>query len=97
MYPKIGIRPKIDVRRGPLKVKESLEDQTMNMVKSAKKLFKENLKYSDGTLVHVVIADITIGRVAEDDACAEKFKREGVEITLTVTPCWCYGSETMER
>ena len=96
MYPKIGIRPTIDGRRGPLKVRESLEEQTMNMAKSAKKLFEENLKYSDGTPVQVVIADTTIGRVAEAAACAEKFKREGVEITLTVTPCWCYGSETMD-
>ena len=95
-YPVIGIRPTIDGRRGPLKVRESLEEQTMNMAKSAKKLFEENLKYSDGTPVQVVIADTTIGRVAEAAACAEKFKREGVEITLTVTPCWCYGSETMD-
>ena len=95
-YPVIGIRPTIDGRRGPLKVRESLEEQTMNMAKSAKKLFEENLKYSDGTPVQVVVADTTIGRVAEAAACAEKFKREGVEITLTVTPCWCYGSETMD-
>ena len=96
MFPKIGIRPTIDGRRGPLKVRESLEDQTMNMAKAAKKLFEENLKYSNGQPVEVVIADTTIGRVAEAAACAEKFKREGVEITLTVTPCWCYGSETMD-
>jgi L-fucose isomerase len=68
----------------------------MNMAKSAKKLFEENLKYSNGEPVKVVIADTTIGRVPEAAACAEKFKREGVEITLTVTPCWCYGSETMD-
>jgi len=96
MYPKIGIRPTIDGRRGVLKVRESLEEQTMNMAKAAKKLFEENLRYSDGTPVQVVIADTTIGRVAEAAACAEKFKKEGVEITLTVTPCWCYGSETMD-
>ena len=95
-YPVIGIRPTIDGRRGPLKVRESLEEQTMNMAKSAAKLFEENLKYSDGTPVKVVIADTTIGRVAESAACAEKFKREGVDITLTVTPCWCYGAETMD-
>ena len=95
-YPVIGIRPTIDGRRGPLKVRESLEVQTMNMAKSAAKLFTENLKYSNGEPVKVVIADTTIGRVAEAAACAEKFKKEGVDITLTVTPCWCYGSETMD-
>ena len=95
-YPVIGIRPTIDGRRGPLKVRESVEDQTMNMAKNAAKLFEENLKYSDGTPVKVVIADTTIGRVAEAAACADKFKREGVDITLTVTPCWCYGAETMD-
>lgn len=95
-YPVIGIRPTIDGRRGALKVRESLEDQTMGMAKAAKKLFEENLKYSNGEPVKVVIADTTIGRVAESAACAEKFKKEGVDITLTVTPCWCYGSETMD-
>ena len=95
-YPVIGIRPTIDGRRGTLGVRESLEDQTMNMAKSAAKLFTDNLKYSNGEPVKVVIADTTIGRVAEAAACAEKFRREGVDITLTVTPCWCYGSETMD-
>ena len=95
-YPVIGIRPTIDGRRGPLKVRESLEVQTMNMAKAAAKLFEENLKYSNGEPVKVVIADTTIGRVAEAAACAAKFKKEGVDITLTVTPCWCYGSETMD-
>ncbi len=95
-YPVIGIRPIIDGRRGPLKVRESLEDQTMNMAKSAAKLFTENLKYSNGEPVKVVIADTTIGRVAEAAACAAKFQKEGVQITLSVTPCWCYGSETMD-
>lgn len=95
-YPVIGIRPTIDGRRGPLKVRESLEEQTMNMAKSAAELFRSNLRYSDGEPVKVVIADTTIGRVAEAAACAEKFKKEGVSITLTVTPCWCYGSETMD-
>ncbi len=95
-YPVIGIRPTIDGRRGPLKVRESLEDQTMGMAKAAAKLFSENLKYSNGEPVKVVIADTTIGRVAEAAACADKFKKEGVDITLTVTPCWCYGSETMD-
>lgn len=95
-YPVIGIRPIIDGRRGPLKVRESLEDQTMNMAKSAARLFEENLRYSNGEPVKVVIADTTIGRVAEAAACAAKFKREGVDITLSVTPCWCYGAETMD-
>ena len=95
-YPVIGIRPTIDGRRGALKGRESLEDQTMGMAKAAKKLFEENLRYSNGEPVKVVIADTTIGRVAESAACAEKFKKEGVDITLTVTPCWCYGSETMD-
>ena len=95
-YPVIGIRPTIDGRRGPLKVRESLEVQTMNMAKAAAKLFEDNLKYSNGEPVKVVIADTTIGRVAEAAACASKFKKEGVDITLTVTPCWCYGSETMD-
>lgn len=95
-YPVIGIRPTIDGRRGYLKVRESLEDQTMNMAKAAAKLFTENLKYSNGEPVKVVIADTTIGRVGETAACAEKFKKEGVSITLTVTPCWCYGAETMD-
>ena len=95
-YPVIGIRPTIDGRRGALDVRGSLEEQTMNMAKSAAKLFEENLKYSNGEPVKVVIADTTIGRVGESAACAEKFRREGVDITLTVTPCWCYGSETMD-
>ena len=95
-YPVIGIRPTIDGRRGPLKVRESLEVQTMNMAKAAAKLFEDNLKYSNGEPVKVVIADTTIGRVAESAACEEKFKKAGVEITLTVTPCWCYGAETMD-
>ncbi len=95
-YPVIGIRPTIDGRRGPLKVRESLEDQTMNMAKAAAELITSNLKYSNGEPVKVVIADTTIGRVAEAAACASKFKKEGVDITLTVTPCWCYGSETMD-
>lgn len=95
-YPVIGIRPTIDGRRGPLKVRESLEDQTMGMAQAAKKLFEENLCYSNGEPVKVIIADTTIGRVAEAAACEEKFRKNGVAITLTVTPCWCYGSETMD-
>lgn len=92
----IGIRPIIDARRGALKVRESLEEQTMNMARSAAKLFEENLRYPDGTPVRVVIADTTIGRVGETAACAEKFRNERVGITLSVTPCWCYGAETMD-
>jgi len=93
-WPKIGIRPTIDGRmRG---VRESLEDQTMNMAKSVVELITSTLKYPDGTPVQCVIADSTIGRVAESAACAEKFKKENVGVTITVTPCWCYGSETMD-
>ncbi|MDC7250738.1 MAG: L-fucose isomerase [Sphaerochaetaceae bacterium] len=95
-YPVIGIRPVIDARQGYLKVRDSLEDQTMNMAKSAKELLEKNLKYSNGEPVKVVISNSTIGRVPESAACEEQFKREGVEITITVTPCWCYGSETMD-
>ena len=96
-YPVIGIRPTIDGRRGVLKVRESLEDQTMNMAKSAAKLLSENLRYSNGEPVKVIIADTTIGRVAEAAACEDKFRKNNVAITLTVTPCWCYGSETMDQ
>ncbi|EJT6159108.1 L-fucose isomerase [Clostridium perfringens] len=95
-YPVIGIRPTIDGRRGIIDVRGSLEKQTMNMAKSAAKLLEENLKYSNGEKVKVIIADTTIGRVPEAAACADKFRREGVDITLTVTPCWCYGAETMD-
>ena len=95
-YPVIGIRPTIDGRRGALDVRGSLEDQTMNMAKSAAKLFEENLRYSNGEPVKVVIADTTIGRVGESAACADKFRNDGVDITLTVTPCWCYGMETYD-
>ena len=92
--PKVGIRPTIDGRLGG--VRESLEEQTMNMAKSAAKLISDNLKHPDGSAVECVIADGTIGGVAEAAACAEKFAREGVGVSLTVTPCWCYGSETMD-
>ena len=95
-YPVIGIRPTIDGRRGPLKVREGLEEQTMAMAMAAKKLFEENIRYSDGEQVKVIVADTTIGRVAEAAACADKFRKAGVDITLTVTPCWCYGAETMD-
>ena len=95
-YPVIGIRPTIDGRRGALKVRESLEEQTMNMARAAKKLFEENLRYTDGEPVKVVIAETTIGRVGETARVDAQFKLEGVSITLTVTPCWCYGAETMD-
>ena len=95
-YPVIGIRPIVDGRRGPMQLRESLEGQVMAMANAAKKLFEENLFYSNGEPVKVVMADTTIGRVPEAAACANKFKKEGVSITLSVTPCWCYGSETMD-
>lgn len=95
-YPVIGIRPTIDGRQGTLKVRESLEEQTMNMAKSAAKLMEENIFYSNGERAKVIIADKTIGGVAEAAACADKFKKAGVDITLSVTPCWCYGAETMD-
>jgi L-fucose isomerase len=95
-YPVIGIRAVIDARQGYLRVRDSLEDQTMNMAKSAKKLFEDNLKYSNGESVKVVISETTIGRVPEAARCEEQFRKAGVDITLSVTPCWCYGSETMD-
>ncbi len=95
-YPVIGIRPVIDAREGMLNVRGSLEEQTMGMAKKAKELFEENIRYTDGTPVRVVIADHTIGRAAEAAACEAQFQKEGVEITISVTPCWCYGSETMD-
>ena len=93
-YPKIGIRPTIDGRQGG--VRESLEEKTMNLAKAVAELISSNLKNGDGSPVECVIADSTIGRVAESAACAEKFEREGVGATITVTSCWCYGSETMD-
>lgn len=92
--PKIGIRPCIDGRRNG--VRESLEEQTMQMAKSAAKLITDNIRHPNGLPVEVVIADTTIGGVAEAVACQEKFDREGVHITLSVTPCWCYGTETLD-
>src|ERR1700742_33225 len=91
--PKIGIRPAIDGRLGG--VRESLEKQTMDMAKAAAKLISSNLYYPNGKPVECVIADTCIGGVAEASACAEKFAREGVGVSLTVTPCWCSASETM--
>jgi len=92
--PKVGIRPIIDGRQGG--VRESLEEQTMNMAKSAAALISSKLCYADGTPVVCVIADTTIGRVSQAAACADKFEKEGVGLTLSVTPCWCYGSETID-
>ena len=92
--PKIGIRPTIDGRMNG--VRESLEDQTMGMAQRVAALLSGRLRYADGSPVECVISDTTIGRVAEAAACAEKFAREGVAVTVTVTPCWCYGSETMD-
>lgn len=93
-YAKIGIRPTIDGRQGG--VRESLEEKTMALAKAVANLISSNLKNGDGSPVECVIADTTIGRVAETAACAEKFEREGVGATITVTSCWCYGAETMD-
>lgn len=93
-YPKIGIRPTIDGRQGG--VRESLEEKTMNLAKAVAELISANVKYPDGTPVECVIADGTIGRVAETAACQAKFERENVGATISVTSCWCYGSETMD-
>ena len=95
-YPAIGIRPTIDARQGHLKVRQSLEAQTMGMAKAAARLLSNNIRYSNGEPLRVVIADTTIGRVAEAAACAEQFRRAGVAVTITLTPCWCYGAETMD-
>jgi len=93
-FPRIGIRPTIDGReRG---VRESLEEQTMGMATSVAELLSSTLRYPDGTPVECVIADTTIGGVAEAAAAAQKFRRENVGLTITVTPCWCYGTETMD-
>ena len=93
-YPKIGIRPTIDGRQGG--VRESLEEKTMALAHAVADLITSNLRNGDGSPVECVIADSTIGRVAETAACAEKFEREGVGSTITVTSCWCYGGETMD-
>ena len=93
-YPKIGIRPIIDGRQGG--IRESLEEKTMNLAKAVADLISSHLRNGDGSPVECVIADTTIGRVAEAAACAEKFENCGVGATISVTPCWCYGSETMD-
>ena len=93
-FPKVGIRPTIDGRMNG--VRESLEDQTMNMAINAAKLISSNLRYPNGKPVECVIADTCIGGVAEAAMCADKFSKNGVGVSLTVTPCWCYGSETID-
>lgn len=92
--PKIGIRPTIDGRRGG--VRESLEAQTMKMAQNVARFFTENIKHGNGEAVECIIADTCIGGVAEAALCAEKFENSGVGVSLTVTPCWCYGSETID-
>lgn len=94
MYPRIGIRPVIDGRQ--FGVREDLEEQTMNMANAAKKLIEENLRYSNGTPVECVISPTTIGGGAEAYECEAFFRTQNVCATLSVTPCWCYGSETMD-
>lgn len=94
MKPRIGIRPTIDGRWGG--IREGLEEQTMNLAKAAKKLIEENVFYADGTSCEVVISPTTIGGGKEAYDCQEYFIKENVTATLTVTPCWCYGSETMD-
>ena len=93
-YPKIGIRPTIDGRLGG--VRESLEQQTMDMANRLARLYADRLCQPDGSPVECVIADSTIGGVREAAACEEKFQQSGVGLSVTVTPCWCYGSETMD-
>ena len=95
-WPKVGIRPVIDGRQGRLGVRQGLEAQTMGMALAAKALIETELRHSDGSPVECVIADTTIGGVAEAAATAQQFARAGVGVSLTVTPCWCYGSETMD-
>ena len=94
LYPRIGIRPVIDGRWGG--VRESLEDKTMCMAQAAAKLISENLRYPDGTPVQCVISETTIGGGAEAAKCEDQFSKENVVATLSVTPCWCYGSETFD-
>ena len=93
-YPKIGIRPVIDGRWGG--VRESLEKQTMGMAQSAAKLIEGTLRYPNGESVQCVISSTTIGGGAEAAACARQFETQNVVATLSVTPCWCYGTETFD-
>jgi L-fucose isomerase len=92
--PKVGIRPVIDGRE--MGIRESLEEQTMNMAKAAAKLIESNLRFPSGEQVECVISDTTIGGIADAARCADQFDREGVTVSLTVTPCWCYGAEVMD-
>ncbi len=92
--PKIGIRPVIDGRR--MGVRESLEEQTMNMAKATAALLTEKLRHACGATVECVISDTCIAGMAEAAACEEKFSSQNVGLTITVTPCWCYGSETID-
>ncbi|CEN53207.1 L-fucose isomerase [Capnocytophaga canis] len=92
--PKVGIRPVIDGREQG--VRESLEVQCMKMAQAAADLISKSLRFPNGEQVECVIADTTIGGVAEAAHCADKFQREGVGVSLTVTPCWCYGTEVMD-
>src|SRR5476649_1321868 len=92
--PKIGIRPVIDGRR--LGIRESLEEQTMNMARATAAFLTENLRYPNGTAVQCVIADTCIAGMAESAACEQKFSTQNIGLTITVTPCWCYGSETID-
>ena len=93
-FPKIGIRPTIDGRLGG--VRESLEERTMQQAIAVAALFAAELRYPDGSPVECVISDTCIGGVKEAAACADKFRKSDVGVSLTVTPCWCYGSETMD-
>jgi len=92
--PKVGVRPTIDGRLGG--VRESLEERTMGMARAAAELISSNLRYADGSRFECVVADTCIGGVAEAAMAQDKFERAGVGVSLTVTPCWCYGSETMD-
>ena len=93
-FPKIGIRPVIDGRRRG--IRESLEETTLNLARNVARLYTENLRYPDGSPVECVLADTCIGGVKEAAGCAGKFEKAGVGLSLSVTPCWCYGSETID-
>ncbi|HKK80974.1 MAG TPA: hypothetical protein VJ909_01920, partial [Prolixibacteraceae bacterium] len=92
--PKVGIRPVIDGRENG--VRESLENQVMKLAETAAEFIENNLRFPSGEKVECVLADTCIGGVAEAAMCASKFKKEGVGVSLTVTPCWCYGTEVMD-
>lgn len=92
--PKVGIRPVIDGREKG--IRESLENQTMDMARAAAKLIESHLRFPSGDKVECIISDTTIGGVADAARCTDQFKREGVGVSLTVTPCWCYGTEVMD-